>query len=241
MISKLEKRLKPAAGRMVSDAERRRIKAQIESLKKSRPKPKPSKTSADKNTDPSKGSVRTGDAGGKKPYTIPKKKQAEIAKLMDEERQRIATEKRRRKEYPERKDKIAAEKRKQAKQDKRHETARTAHRNFPSSVPKKDWRTLPGKATAEDIKERDRISAISKKRYSRRGTGLTAETKATMERRAKAYRDRKAALEAQKKKQPDGSAQQKKTSESINKWAEELKKVIRKLQQRQDSVLRAKK
>lgn len=226
MISKLEKRLKPAAGRMVSDAERRRIKDRIESLKKSRPKPKPapkpepkpSKTSADKNTDPSKGSVRTGDAGGKKPYTIPKKKQAEIAKLMDEERKRIATEKR-----------TAAEKRKQAKQGKRHETARTAHRNFPSSVPKKDWRTLPGKATAEDIKERDRIAAISKKKYSRRGTGLAAETKATMERRAKAYRDRKAALEAQKKEQPDGSAQQKKTSESINKWAEELKKVLRKI------------
>ena len=225
MISKLEKRLKPSAGRRTpTGIDRQRILTQIESLKKSRPKPKPSKTSADKNTDPSKGSVRTGDAGGK-----------------TEEQKRRETQERRRKDYHERKDKIAAEKRKQAKQGKRHETARTAHRNFPSSVPKKDWRTLPGKATAEDIKERDRISAISKKRYSRRGTGLTAETKATMERRAKAYRDRKAALEAQKKKQPDGSAQQKKTSESINKWAEELKKVLRKIQQRQDSVLRGEK
>ena len=168
MISKLEKRLKPAAGRMVSDAERRRIKTQIESLKKSRPKPKPPKKAApDKSTDPSKGSGRTGES-----YTIPKKKQAEITKLMDEERKRIATEKRRREEYNERKDKIAAE---------------------------------------------------------NRNSGLPAETKATMERRAKAYQDRKTALEAQKKKQPDGSAQQKKTSESINKWAEELKKVLRKI------------
>ena len=202
MISKLEKQLKPSAGRMVSAAERRRIKAQIESLKKSRPKPSKPRTPAVYKT---------------------------AAQSLNEEQKRRETQERRRKDYHERKDKIAAEKRKQAKQDKRHETARTAHRNFPSSVPKKDWRTLPGKATAEDIKERDRISAISKKRYSRRGTGLTAETKATMERRAKAYRDRKAALEAQKKKQPDGSAQQKKTSESINKWAEELKKVLRKI------------
>ncbi len=223
MISKLEKRLKPAAGRMVSAAERRRIKAQIESLKKSRPKPSKPRTPAIYK------SAAQSLNEEQKERQEKQKKQAEIAKLMDEERQRIATEKRRRKDYHERKDKIAAEKRKQAKQGKRHETARTAHRNFPSSVPKKDWRTLPGKATAEDIKERDRVSAISKKRYSRRGTGLTAETKATMERRAKAYRDRKAALEAQKKKQPDGSAQQKKTSESIKKWAEALKKVLRKI------------
>jgi len=84
MISKLKKQLKPGAGRRVSAAEQRRIKAQIARLEQTKDKPKYGRPPAPK------GSPFTAGAGWKKKHDL----QAEEASRKQHEKKHTAEKKR---------------------------------------------------------------------------------------------------------------------------------------------------